>query len=75
MEAERARVTSKKREANLEGKLGEAEVKLAQAESIISVRDRGIADLKVAMTQSKEKYYNMGFTDAENSSEPIMFES
>ena len=61
--------------ADLEGKLGEVEVKLAQAESIISVMDKEIADLKVAVTQSKEKFYNMGFTNAKNSSEPVMFES
>ena len=27
------------------------------------------------MTQSEQKFYNMGITDAENSSEAVMFES
>ena len=53
----------------------EAEVKLTQAESVISVRDKEIADLKVAVTQREEKFYNIGFTDVENSNKPIMFES
>ena len=49
IEAKRARVTAEKRVANLEGKLGEVEVKLAQAESVISIMDKEIADLKVAV--------------------------
>ena len=34
-----------------------------------------MVDLKVAMAQSEDKFYNMGFADVENSSEPIMLES
>ena len=61
--------------ADFEGKLGEVEVNLAQAKSVISIMDKEIADLKVAVTHSEENFYNMGFTNAENSNEPIMFES
>ena len=61
--------------ADLEGKLGEVEVKLTQAESVISVKDEEIANLKVVVTQSEEKFYNIGLTDAENSSVPVTFES
>ena len=38
-------------------------------------RDKEIADLKIIMAQSEDKFYNMGFTDAENSNKPIMLES
>nr|POE98880.1 polyadenylate-binding protein rbp47c [Quercus suber] len=53
----------------------DAEVRLAQVESVISDRDKEVADLKVAMAQSEDKFYNMGFVDAKNSSERIMLES
>lgn len=75
MEAERARAAADKRVADLEGKLGDAKVKLAQAESFISARHKKITDLKVVVVQSKDKFHNMGFTNAENFSEPIMLES
>ena len=61
--------------ADLEGKLGEVEVKFAQAESVILVWDKEIVDLKIAVTQSEQKFYNMGFIDVENSNEAVMFES
>lgn len=67
--------SAEKRVADFEGKLGKVEVKFAQVESIISVMDKEIADLKVTVAQSEEKFYNMGFIDAENSSEPVTFES
>ena len=50
-------------------------MKLAQAKSVISTRDKEIADLKVTMVQSNDKFYNMGFADAKNFSKPIMLES
>ena len=73
--AEKARAATKKRAADLEGKLGDAKVKLTQAESIVSTKDKEVADLKVALVQSEDKFYNMGFANTENSSEPIMLES
>ena len=39
------------------------------------VWDKEIADLKVAVTQNEQKFYNMGFIDAENSNGAVMFES
>ena len=74
-EVEKACVATEKRVADLEGKLDDAEVKLAQAKSIILDREKEIADLKVALAQSKDKFYNIGFVDTKNSSEPIMFKS
>lgn len=59
----------------MEGKLGDAEVRLAQAESVISARDKEIADLKIVVVQSDDKFYNMGFANAENFNEPIMLKS
>lgn len=51
------------------------ELRLADVESVISSRDKEIADLKVALTEREDKFYNMGFMDVENSSEPVMFQS
>ena len=55
--------------------MGEVEVKFAQAESVILVWAMEIVDLKIAVTQSEQKFYNMGFIDVENSNEAVMFES
>lgn len=75
MEAERACAATDKRVVELEGKLGDAKVKLAQAESIILARHKNITDLKVFVVQSKDKFHNMGFANTKNFSEPIMLES
>lgn len=48
---------------------------MTDAENVISARDKEIADLEVVLTKSKDKFYNMGFTDVENSSELVMFQS
>lgn len=42
---------------------------------IITTRDKEIAELKAILEESENKYYNMGFNDAENSAEPVMFEN
>lgn len=75
MKAKRACAAAKKRVMDLEGKLDDVDVKLAQVESIISDKDKEIADLKVTKAQREDKFYNMGFTDIENSIKPIMFKS
>lgn len=38
-------------------------------------RDKEIADLKVALEESENKFYDMGFVDTENSYELVMFQS
>ena len=43
--------------------------------SIITARDKEIAKLKAALEESENKYYNMGFNDAENSVDLIMFKN
>ena len=75
MKAKRACVATKKRVMYLEGKLDDVDVKLTQVESIISNKDKEIVDLKVTKAQREDKFYNMGFTDIENSIKPIMFKS
>ena len=59
----------------MKGKLGDAKVKLIQAENIVLTRDKEVADLKVALVQTEDEFYDMGFANTKNSSEPIMFES
>lgn len=49
-------MAAKKRVVDLEGKLGEAEVRLAQAESVISAKDKEVANLKEAVAESEFKF-------------------
>lgn len=72
---ERAQVLAEQKVAEMETKLGELELRLARAKSIFSARDKEIAELKVALEESENKWYNMGFPDAENSVESVMFHS
>ena len=48
---------------------------MVDAESIIIARDKEIVELKAALEESENKYYNMGFNDAENFAELVMFEN
>lgn len=64
---ERAQVLAEQKVAEMETKLGELELRLARAKSIFSARDKEIAELKGALEESENKWYNMGFPDAENS--------
>lgn len=59
----------------METKLGEMELRLAGVESIISTRDKEIVELKAALEESENNWYNMGFANAENSTESVMFQS
>ena len=63
---ERARELAKQRAEGLQGKLGEAEIKLTEATSIVSTYDKELADLKETMKTCSQVYYNMGFKYAEN---------
>ncbi|KAK9986297.1 hypothetical protein SO802_031248 [Lithocarpus litseifolius] len=72
LEAKKARAQAVQQRAEAEVKLGEAELRVACAESIITARDKEIVELKVALEESENKYYNMGFNDVENSAEPVM---
>lgn len=59
----------------MQGKLGEAEVKLADVLSIISAHDKELAHLKETMKNCEQVFYNMGFKDAENSVGPVIFQA
>ena len=48
---------------------------MVDAESIIIARDKEIVELKAALEESENKYYNMGFNDAENFAKLVMFEN
>nr|POE86820.1 hypothetical protein CFP56_45551 [Quercus suber] len=68
-------VLAEQRATDLGVKMGEMKLRLAEAESIISTRDKEVVDLKVALEESEDNFYDMGIVDANNSSEPIMFQS
>lgn len=73
--AKRAEEQAEQQRAEAENKLGEAELRVAGAENIISARDNEFVELKAAPKEGENKWYNMGFNDAKNSAEPVMFES
>ena len=56
-------------------KLGKTELKLAEAENLNLAQVDEIANLKAALKACKDKWYNAGFTDAENSIEPIVHQA
>ena len=49
------------------------ELRLAGVESIISARDKEVANLKATLKMSEDKFDDMGFTNVENSCEPLVF--
>jgi len=55
--------------------MGETKTKLAQVESIVSTRDKELVDLKETMKRCEQAFYNMGFIDAENSCDKVIFEA
>ena len=60
---------------DLQGKLGEAEVKLAKVSSIVFACDKELANLKDTMKNCEHVFYNMGFKDDENSVGAIVFQA
>ena len=73
--SDKAKALAKKRLANFEAKVGETELKLAEAESLNTARAEELADLRAALEGYESKWYNEGFTDAENLVEPIINEA
>ena len=69
---EKARVLAEKRFSDLKTKLGETELKLAEALSLKTVRAEELADLKVALEGCESKWYDEGFADVENSVELVI---
>ena len=72
---ERARELAEQKAEDLQGKLGEAKVKLAKVFSIVSACDKELANLKETMKNYEQVFYNMGFKDAENSTVAIVFQA
>ena len=69
--SEKARVSAEKKSSELEAKLGETELRLAEATSLNTAQAEELVDLKVGLEACENKWYNEGFADAENSVEPV----
>jgi len=61
--------------AEMEDKLGAIELKLAEAARLNLAQANEIANLKAALKAFKNKWYDEGFTNAENSVEPIIHQA
>ena len=70
--SEKVRVSAEKKSLKLETKLGETELKLVEAASLNTAQAKELVDLKAALEACENKWYNEGFTDAENSAKPII---
>lgn len=42
---------------------------------IISAKDKEMTNLKMALEESENKFYSIGFADAQNSCEPVMLQT
>jgi len=72
---EKARVVAEKRSLKLDVKLGETDLKLAEAASMNTAWAEELVDLRAALEACENKWYNKGFADAENSVEPVIQEA
>jgi len=72
---EKASVATEKRSLELEVKLGVAEQKLTKAASLNTAQERELANLKATLEACENKWYNEGFADVENSTEPVILEA
>ena len=70
---EGARILAELKVVEMAAKLEEVELRLVGVESVNLARDNEIAELKVTLDESENKWYNMGFADAKNSTKLIMF--
>lgn len=73
--AERAQALVEQNLAEVTAKLKEVKLRLSGAESLNSAKDKEIVELKATVEVSEDKWYNTGFTDAENLAKPVMFQS
>ena len=70
--AEKNRALAKKRFTKLLAKQNKTDVKLAEVISLNTAQAKELADLKAALEAYEEKWYNEGFAEAENSTEPVV---
>ena len=61
--------------AEAEDKVRAIELKLAEAANLNLAQTDEIADLKAALEAYENKWYDEGFTNAENSVEPIVHQA
>lgn len=73
--SEKVKALAEKRLTEMEVKLGGIELKLIKAESLNLTQADEIADLKAALEACKNKWYNEGFADAENSVELVIIQT
>ena len=73
--AKKAQDFAKRKIGVPEGKIEDSDSKLAVAISVVSTRDKELADLKKTMKQVEQLFYDMSVNDAENSSGPVTFET
>lgn len=59
----------------LQGKLGEAKTKLVKVTSIVSARDKELSNLKETIKGCEQTFYSMGFTDAKNLCDAVIFQA
>ena len=73
--SEKARVSAEKKSSELEAELGITELKLVEGASLNTVQVEELAKLKATLEACKNKWYNEGFVDVENSIEPVIQEA
>ena len=73
--SKKAKVLVEKRLADMTVKIGETELKLAEAVSLNSSQVEELANLRAALEGCDSKWYNEGFADAENWVEPVINEA
>ena len=69
---EKNRALAEKRSMKLLAKQNEIDVKLAEVISLNTSQAEELDDLRATLEACKEKWYNVGFADAENSVEPVV---
>ena len=73
--SEKTKALAEKRLADLEAKVRETKLKLAEVESLYTARAEELADLRAALEGCESKWYNEGFADAETSVELVINEA
>ena len=69
---EKNRALAEKRSVELLAKQNKIDVKLAKVISLSTAQVEELADLRATLEACKEKWYNEGFADTENSVEPVV---
>lgn len=73
--SEKAQILAEQRLTKMDVKLRAKELKLAEVESLNLAQVDEITNLKATFEACEDKWYNAGFTDAENFVEPIVYQA